>query len=504
MRLSFAAQPFLREHRVVNSSKTLADSVPVAAQRGNILLRKVPAVLAPWRRGPSSLTNLNAYAFGLSAVFTGVGSGVMPLMITGLTDRGRIHFLWMDMDKNGGIAIVSLAGLIIAALIQPVAGYLSDRSNTTPGQRTQFLAVGAVGLGLAVLSLGFADVFLAMLAATIAIQVFGNIIQGPAQALLIDHVPPSRMGSAAGLLNVFKVAGAGIAVVAVLLLMNNYQIRLRNGDVEAARVWLWTSLVLVLIVMLISVGWTSLSLRHRRAGGALPAFAQDERDLPSRTVSDAAAPSGPKPTTLRGEYLWFLVSLVFVVGAMSAMQVYSIPFLEDAVGLENPALDAALLAIVLTVTAGAVAVPAGRLQDRFGHRVLLLIAAGFGAAGALLLLSASALAHVLLIGVPLGIAIGIFLSVTWAMANGLVPRTKAAQNLGYTSLATLLGAVLGRLGGPGIDALNANTPKLGYDVMLGIVALAFIISPLLLTRVGAGPGGRKGARQGRAVPEGDS
>jgi len=480
----------------VNPSQTLADSVPVPAGRGNFLLRTVPAVLATWRQGPLSLTNLNAYAFGLSAVFTGVGSGVMPLLIAGLTDRGRIHFLWMDLDKNGGIAIVSLAGLIMAALIQPVAGFLSDRSRTAFGQRTPFMAFGALGLTGAILSLGFADTFLSMFAVTVALQAFGNLIQGPANALLIDHVPPARIGASAGLLNVYKVAGAGLFVVTLLLLMNNY-----DRETGQAWPWLWASLGLVLAVMLATVSWTISSLRPRKGRKPAPAFGQDEQVR--RASSAGAPPEGRKTSALRGPYALFLVSLVFVVGAMSAMQVYSIPFLEDAAGLEQPALGAALLALVLAVSTVAVAVPAGRLQDRFGHKALLIAAGAFGGAGALLLLVASSLVQVMLIGVPVGISIGIFISVTWAMANGLVPKSRAARNLGYTSIATLVGAALARLAGPGIDALNANTPKLGYQVMLGAIALAFVIAPVLLTRVGTGPGGRISARQGHAVREGD-
>ena len=509
---SFAAQTFLREHLDVEHPEVITESVAAARTRGNPLARVAAAALtaprrgpfaigeasrsapraisATWRQGGASLFNLNAYAFGLSALFTGVGSGIIPLLVTGLTDRGRVHFLWMDLDKNGAIAVVSLCGLIMAAVVQPVAGFLSDRSQVKSGHRTTFMAIGAVGLVAAAMSLGTADAFGAMLIAVIWLQVFGNLIQGPANALLVDHVPPSRIGAAAGLLNVFKVAGAGVFVITVLLLMDNY-------DRDTGRVWLWASLVLLVCVMVASALWTILSLRPdaNRGPTRAPAFAEGPAERPPRRGVPPSRGEGRR----RGAYLTFLLSLVFVIAAMSAMQVYSIPFLEDAVGLANPARGAALLALVVAVSTAGVAVPAGRLQDRIGHRPLLLAAGVSGAAAALLLMAAHTLVHVMFIGIVAGFSIGIFVSVTWAMANGLVPRTAAARELGYTGVATLAGAALARIGGPGIDALNAGTLELGYRVMLGAIALAFLISPALLWLVAGTGSAREPGESGRTV-----
>jgi MFS family permease len=394
----------------------------------------------------------------------------------------------MDLDKNGAIAVVSLCGLVMAAVVQPAAGFLSDRSQLRSGHRTTFMAIGAVGLVAAAISLGTADAFGAMLIAVIWLQVSGNFIQGPANALLVDHVPPSRIGAAAGLLNVFKVAGAGVFVITVLLLMDNY-------DRDTGRVWLWASLALLVCVVVASALWTVLSLRMRRGAPLIPAFAEELARRPARRPAPPARSEGRR----RGAYVLFLLSLVFVIAAMSAMQVYSIPFLEDAVGLANPARGAALLALVVAVSTAAVAVPAGRLQDRFGHRPLLVAAGVSGAAAALLLMAAHTLVHVMFIGVVAGFSIGIFVSVTWAMANGLVPRTAAARELGYTGVATLAGAALARIGGPGIDALNSGTPELGYRVMLGAIAVAFLITPALLWLVTGTGAAREPGESGRTV-----
>lgn len=487
-------QPEAASHSVAaapgpgNTPARVAAALVTGARRGpsgvaDVSRRVTAAIGGTWAQGAKSLFNLNAYAFGLSAMFTGVGSGIMPLLVTGLTERGRVHFLWMDLDKNGAIAVVSLCGLIMAAVVQPVAGLLSDRSVVKSGHRTAFMVIGAVGMVGAAISLGTADTFGAILIAVFFLQTSGNVIQGPANALLVDHVPWSRLGAAAGLLNVFKVAGAGSFLVTVLLLMDNY-------DREGGRAWLWGSLMLLAVVMVASALWTVLSLRQRQAPARAPAVNASPEEPAGRPLRRVVRPVGAEGSR-RSAYFLFLLSLVFVIAAMSAMQVYSIPFLEDAVGLENPARGAALLALAVALSTAVVAVPAGRLQDRIGHRPLLLAAGVSGAAAALLLMGVHTLIQVMFAGLVAGFSIGIFISVTWAMANRLVPRTAAARKLGYTGMATLAGAALARVGGPGIDALNAGTPELGYRVMLGGTAVAFLITPALLWMV-AGPGASAG------------
>jgi len=456
----------------VVSHSTIADAAPEAlvapAVRGNIISRGVASISATWALGPASLVNLNAYAFGLSGLFTGIGSGVLPFKVLDIVEDGKVHVLWMDLDQNGAIAFVSLCGLLMAAVAQPFSGYLSDRSISRWGQRVPLMVLGAVALALAALSLGTSQAFGAVLASTMAVQMSGNFMQGPANALLIDNIPPSKMGGAAGMLNLYKVIGAGSLVVMIFLLMDSY-------DRETGRVWLWASLLLATAAMVASTSWTVLSLRPRPKGAKRPAFQSVDAPPPERGAVPTASVRGR-----RKSYVWFLVSLAFVIAAMSAMQVYAIPFLKNAVGLENPARGAALLALVVAGSTSLVTFPAGKLQDRFGHRKLLAVGGLFGAGGALALMTASSLGEVMAVGVLVGVSIGIFVSVTWAMANRLVAKPLAARQLGYTSIATLVGAATARLAGPGIDALNERSPELGYTVMLGAIAIAFVISPFLL------------------------
>ena len=80
-------------------------------------------------------------------------------------------------------------------------------------------------------------------------------------------------------------------------------------------------------------------------------------------------------------------------------------------------------------------------------------------------------------------AIGLFLTLTWTVANDLVTHADAARELGYTSIATLIGAAMARFAGVGIDIINDLSENLGYKAMLVSVALAFVLSAVLLAKV---------------------
>ncbi len=459
----------------MNQTAAVDEAENNSITRSNFVSRAFATVIGTWKRGPDSLFNLNAYAFGLSALFTGVGSGIMPLLVQGIAEAGPVRVAGLRLGENGAIATVSICGLIAAALVQPLAGYLSDRFLGPLGRRTTFIAVGAVGLIGAMLSIGQGHTFIAFLVSMVLLQFFGNFAVGPANALLIDYVPASRFGAAAGLLNVYKVAGAGVFVVAVFLLMDMY-------DRGSNAVWLWVSISLLLAAMLASCAWTVSSLyAHRKnrielESGAIPPRVPDQDKLATSIAGNVRYSRRP--------YIWFLVSMTFVIAALSAMQTYSIPFLKHAVGLENPARGAAVLALTTAIVTAISAIPAGKLQDRFGHKAILVFGGLCGAFGALMLLLAHSLLAVTLIGIPIGISIGVFISVTWALANGLVRRSAAARDLGYTGVATLFGAAVARMAGPGIDALNNRSQDLGYHVMLGAIALSFTVTPLLLMRLG--------------------
>ena len=424
------------------------------------------------RPGSPNLSNLSIYAFGLSGVWTGIGAGILPFKVIEALELGNISILGYALDKNGALGLISLLGLIVAAAAQLAAGSLSDRDKR-PGKRLLYLLIGGIGLGVMTILFGFTSSFLTLILAIVGMQFFGNSAQGPANALIIDHVPVNERGAAAGVLNLWRLLGAGSITVVVLQFMARY-------DKEDSPEWLWYSIALMTIAVVLSVLWTVITNRPKD-GWFIPTLKKktaDTVDSPEFVAETAASRSG-----ISRSYLAFLVALAFGIAAMSSMQIYALFFLQDVVGLDNPADGADWLVVAIVAAAALTVLPAGRLADRWGRTSLFILAGVAGVVSSLLLLFVSSIGPVLAIGVVIGISVGLFMTLTWAVANDLVSRSTAAKELGYTSIATLIGAAGARFAGVAIDELNDFSENLGYKMILVAVAISFAFSALILAKI---------------------
>ena len=429
--------------------------------------------VARFKRGSHSSFNISVYAFGMSGVWTGYGSILLQYKATEIAPS--IVFGW-SLDKTSLAAFISLIGLGIAAVVQPLVGLLSDRSaGVVSLKRYPFIMMGLLGLSFSTLLFGFVNSFVALLLVTVAMQFWGNTAQGPANALIIDLVDDREHGRASGYLNLMRLIGAGFVAMLVVFMMSNY-------DVEAAPQWMWYSVILMVSVLLATTFYTLLALRVPRVGGVYTVehVAVEDASVLSEDFEDA---DGGRA---RMRYYLFLLAMSFVIAAMSAAQANAVFFVQDVIGLDNPADGGNYILATLVGSAALVVYPAGKLSDRIGRGLLLLISGVLGCVGVLSVLLVNS--HTLMSVIPgvacIGFAVGIYLSVGWAVANDLVRHSRAARDLGLTSISGLVGAILGRSSGFFIGGLNDaglewGIEYLGYSVVLGLTSVAFLISGIV-------------------------
>ena len=86
------------------------------------------------------------------------------------------------------------AGLIIAMLVQPAIGLLSDRSTSRFGRRRPFIFVGALLDLLFLLMIAVSGNYWVLLVSVLLLQFSSNISHGPLQALIPDLVPEKQRG----------------------------------------------------------------------------------------------------------------------------------------------------------------------------------------------------------------------------------------------------------------------------------------------------------------------
>jgi MFS family permease len=196
------------------------------------------------------------------------------------------------------------------------------------------------------------------------------------------------------------------------------------------------------------------------------------------------------------DFCWVVFSRFLLLTGLAAVQRFAAYYVQDTYrghyqlfGVHLPSAQTAtsILLAVLIFCGMLVTYPAVRLSDRIGRRRILVAAGVSGAAGSLLLFSATSLTQVVLYALFVALCFGAFVSVDWAFMADLAPRGRAGKFLGFSNLATAGSqAAAPALLGPVVDAVNRQTGTGGYRVLFAASALFFLLGALALAKVRTG------------------
>ncbi|MFC1992527.1 MFS transporter [Chloroflexota bacterium] len=399
---------------------------------------------------------ITVFGFALAALWSSLHSIILPV---------RLLDFVAESQKNTYLGLLTLAGLVIAVAWQPIAGMISDRSGFGWGRRRPYILLGTILVLLFLPGLGFSSSYMAVFAIYCLMQISGNTAQGGYQGFIPDLVPQRKRGLASGVKILLEIGG-GIALIGIVgPLMDHYF----AGEGSS---WLWLSLGLLAIILLGTMIATVLTVKERPGTGG-----------PKLSVPSALYKTFKIDVKANRDFVWFLVSRLFIVMAFAPLQTFTLYFVKDVAGVANPAEVTANLFVVVGVSMLAVIYPAGRLSDRVGRKPIAVFSGLLGASGVLLLYLFHSYGMIMFACILLGISTGAFFSTNWAMATDLVVEGEEARYLGLTNLATAGGAALARLIGPIIDFSNSFSPGLGYSIMLLVSFVYFLIGSGLLLKI---------------------
>ncbi|OGO37426.1 MAG: hypothetical protein A2W35_16195 [Chloroflexi bacterium RBG_16_57_11] len=396
---------------------------------------------------------LNAYWVGLSFMWNSLHVIILPAVLL---------LLVPDSFKNTYLGLLTFSGLVIAMIVQPVSGAISDQWVSPLGRRRPlillgtafdfvFLAVLAWAGGLAWLALGY-----------FGLQVSSNLAHGPLQGLLPDQVPEDQLGRASGFKNLMDMTG----LVASALIVG------RVLDPQALHPI--SAIGLVVAILAVSAAVTIIGVHEQ----------------PSVRVDKATKQSLFEAFRIdwhtHSRFAWLVASRMFFLLAIYGIQVFALYFLRDVLKAENPVKLTGDLLASITLALIFAALAGGWLGDRLGHTRMSYLACAVGGLGCLSMLLARTPAAVLVFGTILGVGIGLFLTANWALLNELAPVAEAGKFMGLTNLATAGAGALGRLEGPFIDLLNNARPGAwwGYSGLFLMGAVSIAVSAVLLAKVG--------------------
>jgi MFS family permease len=398
------------------------------------------------------LVRLSLYWLGLSSIFAGLTN------ILG----NRLQFTGLIAPGTEGTTLfgLTIGGSIVALLVQPTIGSLSDYTISRWGRRKPYILIGSLLDVVFLYGIASSNGLLAIAGFVILLQFSSNFAQGPFQGYVPDLVPAHQVGLASSLVGLMQIIGnvAGFAIGSIAAATHNYF----AGTMALAALELAT---MASVVLRVNDGHATKSRRGRSWFSiAREAWATD--------------------ILREHSFLWLVGSrLLFLMGA--AMLVILGPFyLHQTFGLDETASGTTFLVVVgfVLVANLAAVIPAGRLSDRTGRKRVLYASFALGALG-MAIVSVAPVLPVAYLGVVLfGLASGTFLAVDWALMTEIIPKASSGRYMGISNVATASASIFAlALGGTLMDTVDrligqGTGPRAAY----ALAVVFFVIGGLLL------------------------
>ncbi len=397
---------------------------------------------------------MNTYWVGLSFMWNALHPIILPAVLLNYVP---------DTQKNTYLGLLTFVGLILATLVQPISGALSDGWRSRWGKRRPLIVLGTLfdivfltlmawAGGLAWLAIGY-----------IGLQISSNTAHGPLQGLLPDRVPKEQLGVASSLKTFMDMASLIIASLLAGRLLDPVT---RNPT-------LILSVVIGLLVVSASV--TVLGTPEE------PTDADKSRRANWNEFFDQFHIDFRANTS----YWWVMAERALFLLGIYGVQAFAQYYIQDVLRVADPPKQTGDLLAALTLSLVALVLVGGWLVDRFGAKRVLYAGSLIAATGMALMLLTRDMTGLRIFGSVLGAGIGLFLTANWALANKLAPAAEAGKYLGLSNLATAGAGALARLEGPALDWLNGMWPAqwVGYTSLFIFGAVSILLSAALLVKI---------------------
>lgn len=400
----------------------------------------------------ANLLALNANWVGLSFMWNALHPIVLPVLLVDLVP---------SHSKNTYLGLLTFSGLLIAMVLQPISGSLSDRWKSRYGRRRPLLALGTLLDCFFLMILASTTGFTGLLLGYMGLQLSSNTAQGPLQGLMRDRVPHHQLGRASSIKVFLDLA----SLIAASLVAGRLITKVQGGT---------TLVILVILGLLLATAAVTILFTREE-----PTDDRAGKYSPVPVGREATAPSG------HASYWWLIGQRAAFLLGVYGLQAFGQYYIQDALEVADAPRQAGNLLAIIGVCTIALVLAGGVLADRLGPKRLLYVSSVLGGSGMLLMSITTDLRGLYASGIIVGAGIGLFLISNWALANRIAPSDQAGRFLGLTNLATAGAAALARLEGPVVDILNSAHPGewLGYKGIFLFGSVSIALSTWFLSKV---------------------
>lgn len=357
------------------------------------------------------------------------------------------------MSKETLLAWVTGVGALVSLAANPFFGALSDRTTGRWGRRTPWIVAGAVGGALSLLLLGGADGLWLMMLGWSLVQLTLNAAFAAVTAAVPDRVPRLQRGVVGGWLGAAQilgaVAGTGLATAA--------------GGIAAGY-------AACAVFALVGVAPYVLRYKDLRLGAVDRPAWSSKAFFRGFWVSPRRYP----------DFGWAWLTRFLINLSNALVILYLLYYLRDRLRYDDPEAGVLILTAVNSVALLATVVVGGVWSDRLGRRKPFVKWSGVLMAAATALLSVwQTWPSAIVAAAVLGIGLGVFMSVDFALMTDVLPRAlDRGKDLGVINVANALPQVAApALAAPIVTHLG------GYRVLYGVAAVVGLAGAVLVGRI---------------------
>ena len=362
--------------------------------------------------------------------------------------------------STGTLSALVFTGSLIATVVQPWAGWVSDRVRHAWGRRRPYIMWGTFGNVVGLIVMGYSGHSLILFAlGYLMVQFFSNLAQAAYQALIPDLVAEDQRGLASGWMGFMTQ----FAIIFGALIPNYF------GD----RTVFW---ILALVLLL---GW------------AVTQWGVQEQDSRNLSVAPVTVVQGLRQLWISPrrfpDFWWVFATRLMVMLGFATLENYLFYYLKFTVGLKTPEATVFRILVLLTLGSLISVLIAGWISDRVHKRKILVFIGGMMMGiTALTFVFAHSMLLILSMGLVFGIGYGIYLSTDWALAvDVLPPGPTQGRSMGLWQASFNLGQVgAGFIAGLLIAPLSHVMP-LGeaYRLLFLVTFFYFAVGSVFIYRV---------------------
>jgi MFS family permease len=393
-----------------------------------------------------------------------------------------------DANKDVNLALVVIWGTLVAVVVNPLIGAISDYATFRMGRRRPFLIAGTVFNVVVLVLFAFAPRWFSSTALLITfiilfllLQFTNNMANSPWSAIIADNVPEHQRGLTAGFFGLFTLLGTILgSVVAGIIVNKNDPLPIYQNEI--VRIFL-----LIAVVQIVLVIYTVFTVKE------IPLPPEKRIRI---QVSAFLKRFFFKPTTYP-DLSWVLLARLLVMMGIWGIFYFLQYYFDDVLGgpgvrtiifnnrFSGEAFSGTLFLPALLLTALPTSIIAGWVSDHWGRKIMVYLSGIMMTVVCILFITWQSQFGALIAGAFFGIGYGAYTSVDWALAaDALPPTDQAGKFLGIWSAMGILPQVIGiSVGAVILQALRGIPNHFGYTSLFVVTILYFGLGTLVIRQV---------------------